>query len=186
VPDPVKAIERKITVRKIVMTLVVVLAGLLSMGAKIPVNPLETPAEKLTETPVETPVMTEKTPSPPWQIVLTGAEEPGGGDPDGSGLATLWLNYGAGTFCWDVSWENIDEPTAGHVHIGAAGVAGPPVIPFVDPAGAFAASGCQQVDQTLLKAIIHDTDGYYVNLHNAAYPDGAIRGQLTDPPTPLP
>jgi hypothetical protein len=181
----------------------VVLAGLLATAAKTPVTPLETPgtlektpaetpvdtpvktpAETPAETPVETPV---KTPNPPWQISLTGAAEPVGGDPDGSGVATLWLNYGVSTLCWDVSWENIDAPNAGHIHVGPAGVAGPVVIPFTDPAtGLFAASGCQTVDQMLLKAIIQDIDGYYVNLHNDAYPAGAIRGQLTDPPTPLP
>jgi len=180
--------------RKIVITLVVVLAGLLAMAAKPPASPadapgilVKTPAETPSETPVETPSETPvetpaKTPLPPWQISLSGAEEPGGGDPDGSGVATLSLNYGFSTLCWDVSWENIDEPAAGHIHVGPVGVAGPVVIPFTDAAGVFAASGCAQVDQMLLKAIKNDPAGYYVNLHNAAYPAGAIRGQLTAPP----
>lgn len=176
--------------RKIVITVLVILAGLLAMAAKTPGTPVGTPgtADKPTATPVETPVETAvKTPNPPWQIALSGAAEPAGGDPDGSGLVTLWLNYGAGTLCWDASWENIDEPAAGHIHVGPVGVAGPIVIPFTDPAtGLFVASGCQQVDQALLKAIIEDPSAYYANLHNAAYPAGAIRGQLTEPPVPLP
>ena len=153
--------------RRIVVTLVVVLTGLLAMAAS-------------------TSGVAAKTPGPPWQISLSGATEPAGGDPDGSGLATLWLNYGARTLCWATSWENIDAPTAGHIHVAPVGVAGPVVIPFTDAAGVFTASGCRTVDQALLKAIIHNVDGYYVNLHNPTYPAGAIRGQLTSPPTPLP
>ena len=146
--------------RKIVLSLVVVLAALLAMAAK--------------------------TPLPPWQISLSGAAEPAGGDPDGSGVATLWLNYGASTLCWATSWENIDAPTAGHIHVGPVGVAGPVVIPFTDAAGVFTASGCRTVDQALLKAIKANPAAYYVNLHNAAYPAGVIRGQLTSPPVASP
>jgi hypothetical protein len=191
-PGPAKATERKTRMRKIVVTLVVILAGLLAMAAKPLETPVETPAKPLLETPVETPAKPLETPVetpakpllplPPWQISLSGAAEPDGGDPDGSGVATLSLNYGGSTLCWNVSWENIDDPTAGHIHVGPAGVAGPVVIPFTDAAGVFAASGCQTVDQMLLKAIKEDPAAYYVNLHNAAYPAGAIRGQLTEPP----
>jgi hypothetical protein len=56
------------------------------------------------------------------------------------------------------------------------------VIPLTDPGtGLFVASGCREVDRELLKAIIHDPDAYYVNLHNVTYPGGAIRGQLANP-----
>jgi hypothetical protein len=149
--------------RKMLITLVVVVTGLLAMAAS-------------------TSGVAAKTPGPPWQISLSGAAEPAGGDPDGSGVATLRLNYGASTLCWNASWENIDAPSAGHIHVGPVGVAGPVVIPFTDAAGVFTASGCRTVDQALLKAIKANPAGYYVNLHNAAFPAGVIRGQLTSPP----
>ena len=62
------------------------------------------------------------------------------------------------------------------------GVPGPVVIPLMDPdTGLFVASGCATVDQEELKELIQDPEDYYVNIHNATYPAGAIRGQLDNP-----
>jgi CHRD domain-containing protein len=121
----------------------------------------------------------------PLRASLTGAAETAGGDPDGSGSASIWLNYGQGMVCWDVTWENIDTPTAGHIHEAPVGVAGPVLIPLTDPdTGLFVASGCRSADPQVILEIIRDPGEYYVNLHNAAYPAGAIRGQLTRPGQP--
>jgi hypothetical protein len=35
------------------------------------------------------------------------------------------------------------------------------------------------VTRELARAIIADPSGYYVNVHNATYPAGALRGQLS-------
>ena len=34
------------------------------------------------------------------------------------------------------------------------------------------------LDKNLLKAIIRNPENYYVNVHNAPFPNGAVRGQL--------
>jgi hypothetical protein len=34
------------------------------------------------------------------------------------------------------------------------------------------------VDLTQAQAIAHDPSGYYTNVHNAEFTDGAVRGQL--------
>jgi CHRD domain len=34
------------------------------------------------------------------------------------------------------------------------------------------------LDKNLLKAIIRNPQDYYVNVHNAPFPNGAVRGQL--------
>ena len=41
-----------------------------------------------------------------------------------------------------------------------------------------AVAGCVEVDRDLAEAIAADPRGYYVNVHNAEFPGGAIRGQL--------
>jgi hypothetical protein len=111
---------------------------------------------------------------------LTGAAEvPGPGDPDGSGHATIRINYGQGTLCWNLRVSNITLPAAAaHIHVGASDVAGPVVVHLSAPGSKGASSGCSMVDKDLLKAIIQNPAGYYVNVHNSDYPAGAVRGQL--------
>ena len=65
---------------------------------------------------------------------MTGSDElPGPGDTDGSGTATVSFakqEDGAYEVCWDMAYTGIANPTAAHIHPGAAGVANPPVIDF--------------------------------------------------------
>jgi hypothetical protein len=116
----------------------------------------------------------------PLSTTLTGAAEvPGPGDPDGSGTAFLTLNHGQGRICFELSVANIAPATAAHIHVAPAGDAGPVVVPLTPPTGG-SSSGCiENVDRDLIKAILHDPDLYYVNVHNAAYRAGAVRGQLS-------
>jgi CHRD domain-containing protein len=119
----------------------------------------------------------------PLRATLTGAAEaPGPGDPDGSGKVTLKLNQGRHRVCFAFEYQNIDPPTAGHVHVAPVGQPGPVVVPlFGPPAGPPADNkGCVNgVRRALIKTIRRHPGNYYVNLHNASYPDGAIRGQLS-------
>jgi hypothetical protein len=109
---------------------------------------------------------------------LTGAAEvPGPGDPDGSGTALITLNHGLGTVCWELTVADIAPATAAHIHIGNAGVAGPVVVPLSPPTDG-SSSGCATAGRDLIKAIIQNPDAYYVNVHNAEFPAGALRGQL--------
>ena len=111
--------------------------------------------------------------------VLTGAEEvPGPGDPDGIGAAGLLINTNRGRICWAVAVKNIEPAVVQHIHVGAAGVAGPVVVLLDPPATNGFSANCTRVDPALAKAIAANPAGYYVNVHNAPFPAGAVRGQL--------
>jgi hypothetical protein len=116
----------------------------------------------------------------PFSTTLTGAAEvPGPGDPDGSGTAALRLNPGQQEVCFELTVSGIAPATAAHIHVGPAGVAGPVVVPLAPPTSG-TSSGCVTgVDPELIKAIIQNPQAYYVNVHNAEFPAGALRGQLS-------
>ena len=115
----------------------------------------------------------------PLATTLSGANEvPGPGDPDGSGSAKLTLNQGQGEICYELSVSNIAPSTAAHIHFAAAGVAGPVVVGLAAPASG-SSSGCATVADDLIKAIRQHPENYYVNVHNASFPAGALRGQLS-------
>ena len=111
-------------------------------------------------------------------IELSGAAEaPGPGDMDGSGMANITLNHDQGQVCYDISVKDIQMPTAAHIHVGPAGQSGGVKVSFKKAAdGAW--KGCASADKALLKDLMENPANYYVNVHNAEFANGAIRGQL--------
>jgi hypothetical protein len=110
-------------------------------------------------------------------------------DADGSGTATVVLDPDAGSACWTLSVADIDPVTVSHIHVGAAGANGGVVVDLDLDGFEGSSEGCNDAaDKASLEAIIANPAGYYVNVHNEAYPGGAIRGQLTpeSPNTALP
>lgn len=116
----------------------------------------------------------------PFATTLLGVNEvPGPGDPDGSGTARITLGPGQGQVCSELTVSGIAPATAAHIHVGPVGVAGPVVVPLLPPTGG-TSSGCVTgVDPNLIKAIKKTPSEYYVNVHNAEFPAGALRGQLS-------
>ncbi len=116
---------------------------------------------------------------------MLGANEvPRPGDPNASGTAVVILNARSGQVCYQIHVEGLSAPvTAGHIHVGAAGLAGPVKIPFpltppMTAPGSHTFSGCTTADPALIQAIIANPSDYYTNVHNAQFPGGALRGQL--------
>jgi CHRD domain len=103
---------------------------------------------------------------------------PGPGDPKGSGTVQVTLNPEKGEVCYELSVANIQEATAAHIHEGATGKEGPVAV-ALDAPKTGSAKGCKQADAAVIKAMMQDPTGYYVNVHNAAFPKGAVRGQLS-------
>ena len=116
----------------------------------------------------------------PFTTTLTGANEvnaqgvPNQGDPDGVGTATVRINPGLGRICWTISVSGVEPITAAHIHVAPPTAPGPIVVPLNPYTG-----GCTDVDRQLALAIIRTPGAYYVNVHNAPYPAGALRGQLS-------
>lgn len=116
----------------------------------------------------------------PRVTTLSGAEEVPPADPDGTGFATITLNVGRRRVCWELSVADIAPATAAHIHAAPAGVNGGVVVPLSPPTTG-ASSGCREnVDPALIQAIIDLPENYYVNVHNAVFPGGAVRGQLSN------
>ena len=122
---------------------------------------------------------------PPFFAVLLGGHEvsPEGqanaGEPKGVGSATVLID--GTTLCFGLTVNNLDQPTAAHIHRGAAGVNGPIVVPLTPPerGDPGASSDCiPEVDPELLREIRAYPGGFYVNVHTEQFPAGAVRGQL--------
>ena len=122
---------------------------------------------------------------PPFFAVLLGGHEvsPEGqanaGEPKGVGSATVLID--GTTLCFGLTVNNLDQPTAAHIHRGVAGVNGPIVVPLTPPESGDpgASSACiPEVDPELLQEIRGRPGGFYVNVHTEQFPAGAVRGQL--------
>jgi hypothetical protein len=104
---------------------------------------------------------------------LTGANETAGGDADGTGSFSATVDADEGDLCYALKADKIAAVTMAHIHSGAAGSNGPPVVTI-----GMTDDNCMAVEPDVLRAITANPGNYYVNIHNAEFPAGAIRGQL--------
>ncbi len=113
-----------------------------------------------------------------FSSTMTSAEEVPDKGPDGAtGAATVNINTDTNEVCYKLSTTGLSEaPNLGHIHQGAKGVAGPVVVDFNVAANGL--EKCVAGDAAKVAAIVADPSGFYVNLHTATYPKGALRGQL--------
>jgi len=116
-------------------------------------------------------------------VSMNGLQEvPGPGDPRGNGTVEINVVPAAGQVCWNLYARQIDAATAAHIHRGAEGIAGPVVVTLTTPDAAGHSQGCATVDPMLAREIAYQGYLFYVNVHTATHPNGAIRGQLRGGP----
>jgi CHRD domain len=112
--------------------------------------------------------------------LMGGAAETPAGDPNGSGTASITIDPATRQVCWNITVTNIAPAVASHIHAGAAGVNGPVVVPLDTNGFTGTTTGCVAAPATAdLQAILANPAGFYVNVHTADFPAGALRGQLS-------
>ena len=124
----------------------------------------------------------------PLFAVLNGGHEvsPAGaaraGDLDAFGSATVTfsnITVANVTLCYAILVSNITPATFAHIHRGTSGVNGAVVVNFVAPVGSPGRiAGCVNITPALYLELRAFPAQFYVNVHNAAFPVGAVRGQL--------
>lgn len=113
-----------------------------------------------------------------YAVSLSGAEEVPAVDTGASGQATLTINVISGDVQGEVTTAGL-APSAAHIHDAFAGTNGPVLIPLdQDPADAtrFTVPAGATLDTAGIDRLL--AGALYVNVHTAAQPAGAIRGQL--------
>jgi PKD repeat protein len=113
---------------------------------------------------------------------LAGDREVGNpGDADGWGLGVVGIDDDT---VWYHLWvTDISAPTAAHVHAGAAGVNGGVVVDFSPSfeevsSGTYVATGSVSAAAGVVADLLENPAAFYVNVHNADHPAGAVRGQV--------
>lgn len=101
------------------------------------------------------------------------------GDRNGRGSFTAIID--GRTICYGITVTNIGTPVAAHIHRGGPSVAGPIVLPLQQPSSGDpgASSECKPIAASLSRAILSNPSRFYVNVHTAAFPGGAVRSQLS-------
>jgi hypothetical protein len=121
------------------------------------------------------------------EISPTG--QPGAGDPDGRGFAlVLAPKNRPTTLCYILVAHKIAPATVSHIHQAPAGTNGSIVVHLTPPTNGISADCVTEGDVmpngmpvfagVTVQQIVDNPAGFYVNVHNAGFPAGAIRGQL--------
>jgi hypothetical protein len=112
-----------------------------------------------------------------FSATLTGSEETPPNNSPGKGVGVLVFHPGDKTFTATVVTSGVAE-TVAHIHDAPPGVPGPIIFPLAKEPGSvqWKATGTMTPDQEAkLRA-----GGLYFNVHSPSFPDGEIRGQITE------
>jgi CHRD domain-containing protein len=133
-----------------------------------------------------------------YNILANGTKEvnaagtPGQGDLDGTVTGTLQLDNGTGagttgSATFNLTLSNIDLTTLSghHIHQAPATTTGSIVIDFGDPdtirSGNLLSGTITGLPAATISNAFANPTGFYYNIHNGAFPGGAVRDQLPEP-----
>jgi CHRD domain len=117
-------------------------------------------------------------PSREFVLTMTGRAESPPGAPQGVGKAVIAFHDNTHQICWRFAHlHGFSTATYAHIHKGASHKSGPIVLPL-STGPALHHRGCVAAGPALMAAIAKNPEGYYVNIHSAKYPAGAVRAQL--------
>ena len=112
---------------------------------------------------------------------LSGRQEvPRTGDPNGQGTARITTDAARGRVCFRITLSRVGTVTAGHIHRGRNGKAGPVVVALFGEATRKPRGCVRGVEKSIIRRIERNPAAHYVNVHNKRHPDGAVRGQLRE------
>jgi hypothetical protein len=109
---------------------------------------------------------------------MDGKGETPAGDPKASGTAMIHVDAAKNQVCYTLTTKDLTG-VAAHIHKGAAGASGPPVVMLKAPDASGKVDGCADASADVVKDLVANPGNYYVNVHSAEFKAGAIRGQLT-------
>jgi hypothetical protein len=97
----------------------------------------------------------------------------------GGGTFVARSNIGQGRICWSLTVTGLSDVTASHIHYLNGPLATQIAVPFTLPTPfTGSATGCAPALRALVKLILVHPENFYVNVHTATYPGGAISGTL--------
>jgi len=113
-------------------------------------------------------------------VPMSGAEEVPPVATPATGLGNLSVNTATGAISGTVSFSGLSSPaTAGHIHLGAAGLNGAVIIPLIGGVGVTAGTmilpGAVLLPDQLAALT---SNGLYINIHTSINLNGEIRGQI--------
>ncbi len=156
--------------QRLVPGLVILALGIAGCGSSSSSHHSSTPSSRSSVAGVSAPLRV-------YRVKLTGVAETPRGAPNGSAAAVIAIHRGP-VVCWRFSHlHGFSIATVAHIHTGAKGRTGSVLVPL-SSGPRLHHRGCVQASAAAVKAIERHPAGYYVNIHSARYPAGAIRAQL--------
>jgi hypothetical protein len=112
-----------------------------------------------------------------YHVKLSGAAETSGGAPAGAGDAIVAF-HGTSIVCWRFAHlHGFTGATSARIY-GASLNKDGKVVASLSTGPRLHHQGCRHADPSVISAIERRPRDYYVNVHSARYPHGAVRAQL--------